>query len=148
MVEKYDKVIKNIPVKDVELNKLWIYEGSDSFEFTPFAGKYFNKAPKAIALNMDYLRIVTQINKSILGIFEGNYEIYNPTKLYSIGDVVLKDKTFYVSLINDNNGYLEDISYWYKYEFNPSNFLFVQDESTGELYKITINNGVITPIKV
>jgi len=147
MNNKYDKIEKNLPITYDELNKLWIYEGSNELDFTPFAGKYFNRAGKAIVLNITYLQKVIQINKSILSAMEGNYSDYDPTKLYSEGDVVFYNNAFYISLDDNNNKDLSDTDKWYK--FVPKfKFYFMEDEETNELYKLSIKNGGLQINKV
>ena len=93
---KYDKLEKNLPIQYTELNKLWIYEGNNELDFTPFAGKYLNRASKSLLIDFIYLQKVVQINKGILSALEGNFVEYNPTNIYEEGDVVLYKDTFYI----------------------------------------------------
>ena len=144
---KYDKIEKNMPIKYEELNKLWVYEGNNEVEFTPFTGKYLNRAGKAIFINFIYLQKIVQINKSILSIFEGNYEIYNPTKIYNEGDSVYYNGSFYISIDDNNNKSLSDDKIWYK--FTPRlNNLPIVDEKTGDLYTLGVYDGKLELTKV
>jgi len=147
MNNKYDKIEKNLPIKYTEIDKLWIYEGNNEMEYTPFAGKYLNRAGKGIFLNLIYLQKIIQINKSIFSALEGNYELYDSTKIYSEGDVVLDNNIFYISLDDNNNKALSDTKLWYPFKMNLP-FLIMKDEKTNEKYKLTINNGELKINKV
>jgi hypothetical protein len=147
MNKKYEKLEKNMPITYDEINKLWIYEGTNELDFTPFAGKYLNRAGKGLLLDFIYLQKVVQINKSILAIFEGNYEIYNPTKIYTEGDVVFYQDTFYISLDDNNNKSLKDENAWYPFKFKL-NFFYMQDQENDDVYKISIKNGELVTEKV
>jgi hypothetical protein len=141
MLDKYDKIIINTPISDSEINNLWIYEGNSETEYTPFAGKYFNKSVKAIYLNQNYLRKTMQIMKSIQGISENLFEEYDVLKKYKEGDVV-KNDIFYISLINDNNKDLSDTDFWYPYNNTFINDrILLKDRSTREVFEIFMDNG-------
>ena len=147
MNNKFDKVEKNLPIQHSEISKLWIYEGSNEMEFTPFAGKYFNRAPKALEVDFIFLEKVVQINKSILSALEGNFTEYDVSKIYSEGDVVLNNDIFYVSLDDNSNSPLTNLALWYPFKLNLNQF-FMKDKATGESYKVYIENGIIKADKV
>jgi len=140
MNAKYDKLQKNMPVKYPEINRLWIYEGSNEMDYTPFAGKYFNRAAKAILVDFIYLQKVAQINKGILSALEGNYVEYDTQTKYSEGDVVYNDGYFYISLSDQNTKALENTDFWYRFRMSLNEY-FMTDTSTGKLNKITLEDG-------
>ena len=144
---KYDKLEKNLPIQYTELNKLWIYEGSNELDFTPFAGKYLNRAGKSLLIDFIYLQKVVQINKGILSALEGNFVEYNPTNIYEEGDVVLYKDTFYISLDDNNNRSLNDSNMWYPFKLQISQF-FMKDSVDNNIYKITLQNGNLITEKV
>jgi len=147
MNKNFDKVQNNLPIPYSELNKLWIYEGNNELDFTPFAGKYFNRASKGLLVDIIYMQKIIQINKSILSALEGNFTIYNPTKIYTEGDVVLNNNKYYISLTDKNNKALDDLESWYSFQLKLNQF-FMVDEDTEETYKITLNNGELKLTKV
>jgi hypothetical protein len=147
MNTKYDKIEPNMPITYNEINNLWIYEGSNEMEFTPFAGKYLNRAAKGVFLDLVFLQKVVQINKSILSALEGNFKEYDPTIIYSEGDVVFYNDYFYVSLDDNNNKALTDLTYWYPFRLTL-NQIFMKDQETNDLYKLSIKNGNLNIDKV
>ena len=147
MNNKYDKIDKNLPINYAEIDKLWIYEGNNEMDFTPFAGKYLNRAGKGIFLDMIYLKKVIQINKSILSALEGNFTVYDPTEIYSEGDVVLYKDTFYISVSDNNNKALTDLDVWYPFKLKL-NQIFMMDSETDDVYKLYIENGELKIDKV
>jgi len=149
MLEKYDKVLKNTPLSDKEINDLWIYEGNDELKYTPFAGKYFNKAMKAIYLNQNYIRKVTQIVKSIQGIYEGNFVEYKVTNKYSEGDAVRDNGVYYISIIDNNNNPFNDENAWYPYKTNLiQDKILLADRATNETYEIFMEDGSLKYQKI
>ena len=144
---KFDKIEKNMPINYNEIDNLWIYEGTIELDFTPFAGKYLNRAGKGIFLDFIFLQKVVQINKSILSALEGNYEIYDPTKIYSEGDVVFYNDKFYISLDDNNNKALTDTLMWYPFQLKLKTIPMV-DQETGEIYNLSIKNGNLNVEKV
>jgi hypothetical protein len=144
---KFDKIEKNMPIKYNEINNFWIYEGSNELEFTPFSGRYLNRAGKGIFLDMVFLQKVVQINKSILSALEGNFEVYNPQKIYSEGDVVFYNNMFYISLDDNNNKNLSNTEMWYPFRMTLKNF-YLQDQNTNEIYKIFVKDGSLDVEKV
>ena len=119
---KFDKIEKNMPIKYNEINNFWIYEGSNELEFTPFSGRYLNRAGKGIFLDMVFLQKVVQINKSILSALEGNFEVYNPQKIYSEGDVVFYNDKFF--FIFRNKITLKETSFCFLLSRNSISFYF------------------------
>jgi len=148
MNKNYDKIDENLPIVNSEFTNFWIYEGSEEDLYTSFTGKNLNRAGKSILINQIFLEKIIQLNKSLLGIFEGNYEIYQPTKTYAKGDAVFYGGSFYVSMIDDNNKSLTDEVAWYNFKYNPpvTNEIFLSEDE--DIYKLYISDGELKTEKV
>jgi len=148
MNKNYDRIDDNLPIVNSEFTDFWIYEGSEEDLYTSFTGKNLNRAGKSILVNQIFLEKIIQLNKSLLGIFEGNFEIYTSTKKYKKGDVVLANGSFYVSMTGENNKSLSDEIAWYKFTYRQpiqNDFFLREDE---DVYRVFIKDGDLTTEKV
>jgi len=148
MNKNYDRIDDNLPIVNSEFTNFWIYEGSEEDLYTSFTGKNLNRAGKSILVNQIFLEKIIQLNKSLLGIFEGNFEIYMPTKIYRKGDAVLSNGSFYVSMVDDNNKSLTDEIAWYKFTYKQpiQNEFFLRENE--DVYRVFIKDGELTTEKV